>query len=62
MKFQKTINSLNTTSDKKDLLKNRSKLMINKKKNYNVNKEIKIKTPTLKLDLFVLRIKCDTIV
>ena len=59
MKFQKTINSFDTTSDNKDLLKNRSKFMINKKKNYSVNKEIKIKTPILKSDLFVLRIKHD---
>ena len=43
MKFQKTVNSFDTTSDDKDLLKNRSKFMINKKKNYSVNKEIKIK-------------------
>ena len=61
MEFQKTINLLDTTSDNKDLLKNRSKFMINKKKNYGVNKEIKIKTPTLRSDLFVLRIKHDTI-
>ena len=40
--ISKTINSLDITSDNKDLLKNRSKFMINKKKNYSKNKEIKI--------------------
>ena len=43
MKFQKTINLPDMTSDNKDLLKNRLKFMINKKKNYSNNKEIKIK-------------------
>ena len=33
MEFQKTINSLDAISDNKDLLKNRSKFMINRKKN-----------------------------
>ena len=56
------MNSLDTTSDNKDLLKTRSKFMINKKKNYNVKKEIKIETPILRSDLFALRIKHDTIV
>ena len=37
MEFQKTINSLDITSDNKDLLKNRSKFVINKKKNYSNN-------------------------
>ena len=32
MEFQKTINSLDLTSDSKDLLKTRSKFMINEKK------------------------------
>ena len=32
MEFQNTINSLDITSDNKDLPKNRSKFMINKKK------------------------------
>ena len=41
MEFQKTINSLEKTSDKKDLPKKR----INKKKNYSNNKEIKMKKP-----------------
>ena len=39
MEFQKTINSLDTTSDNKDLLKNRSKFIISKKKNYSNNKK-----------------------
>ena len=56
MEFQKTINSLGITSDNKDLPKNRSKFMINKKKNYNNNKENWINTP------FVLSIKHNTIV
>ena len=33
------------------LLKNELKFMINQKKNYNVNKEIRIKTPMLRSDL-----------
>ena len=41
MKSQKTINSLEKTSDNKDLLKKR----INKKKNYSNNKEIKMEKP-----------------
>ena len=57
MEFQKTINSLDTTSDNKDLLKNGSKFMINKKKNYSNNKEIKIERP-----IIVLSIKHNTIV
>ena len=56
MESQKTMNSLKTTSDNKDLLKNRPKFMINKKKNYSNKKENWINTP------FVLRIKHDTIV
>ena len=56
MKFKKTINSLEKTSDNKDLLKNRSKFMINKKKKYSNNKENWINTP------FVLNIKHNTIV
>ena len=40
MKVQKTINSLETIPDKKDLVKNKSKFKINKKK--KTNKEIKI--------------------
>ena len=57
MEFQKTINLLDTTSDNKDLLKNGSKFMINKKKNDSNNKEIKIKRP-----IIVLSIKHNTIV
>ena len=57
MEFQKTVNSLDITSDDKDLLKNRSKFMINKKKNYSNNEEIKIERP-----IIVLSIKHNTIV
>ena len=66
MEFQKAINSLDITSDNKkkkkkkkktsdnkDLLKHRSKFMINKKK----NKEIEIERP-----IIVLSIKHNTIV
>ena len=56
MKFQKTLKSIDTTSDNKDLLKKRSKFMINKKKNYSNNKENWINTP------FVLSIKQNSIV
>ena len=55
MEFQKTINLPDITSDNKDLLKKRSKFIINKKKNYSNNKEIKINIP------FVLSIKHSTI-
>ena len=41
MESQKTINSLEKTSDNKDLLKKR----INKKKNYSDNKENKMEKP-----------------
>ena len=56
MEFQKTINSLGITSDNKDLLKKPPKLMINKKKNYSNNKEIKIERP-----IIAFSIKHDTI-
>ena len=56
MEFQKTLNSLEKTSDNKDLLKNGSKFMINKKKNCSNNKKDWINIP------FVLNIKHDTIV
>ena len=57
MEFQNTLNSLDITSDNKDLLKNSCKVMINKKKNYSNNKKIKIEKP-----IIVLSIKHDTIV
>ena len=57
MKFQKTINLLDITSDNKNLLKNRPKFMINKKINYSNNNEIKIERP-----IIVLCIKRNTIV
>ena len=57
MGFQKIINSLDITSDNKDLLKNISKFMINKKKNCSNNKEFKIKRP-----IIVLSINHNTIV
>ena len=50
MEFQKTINSLDITSNDKDLLKKRSKFTINKKKNYSINKKIKINKPVLRSD------------
>ena len=50
MEFQKTINSLDMTSNDKDLLKNRSKFLINKKKSYSINKKIKINAPILRSD------------
>ena len=53
---------INMNSDNKDLLKKGSKFMINKKKNYNINKEIKINTPMLRSDLIVLSIKHNSIV
>ena len=56
MESQTTINSLKKTSGNKDLIKNRSKFMINKKKNYSNNKENWIDTT------FVLSIKHNTIV
>ena len=65
MEFQKTINSLDITSDDKDLLKKGSKFMINKKKNYSINKEIRINTPMLRSDsrdLIILSIKHNSIV
>ena len=57
MEFQKNINS-----DDKDLLKKGSKFMINKNKNYSINKKIKINTPMLRSDLIVLSIKHNSIV
>ena len=58
MKFKKTINSLNTTSDNKDLPRfvTKTKVYDQSKNNYYVNEKIKIKTP------FVLSIKHNTIV
>ena len=43
MEAQKTINSLETILDNKDLVKNKSKFKVNKKK----NKEIKIEKPII---------------
>ena len=40
MKFQKTINSLETILDNKDLVKNKSKFMINEKKITVITKKI----------------------
>ena len=57
MEFSKTINLLDTASNNKDLRKNRPKSMINKKKKYSVNKEIKIERP-----IIVLNIKHNTII
>ena len=55
MEFQKIINLLNTTFDDKDLPRFVTKKWIEvydqSEKNYNVNKEIRIKTPMLRSDL-----------
>ena len=47
MDFQKTINSLEKTSDGKDLPKRR----INKKKNDSNNEEIKIEKPIISISI-----------
>ena len=56
MEFQKIANFLNTTSDDKDLPRFVTKKWIEVSDqsggNYNVNKEIKIKTSMLRSDLF----------
>ena len=55
MEFQKIINLLDITSDDKDLPKYVTKKWIEvydqSEKNYNFNKEIRIKTPMLRSDL-----------
>ena len=55
MEFQKIVNLLDKTSDDKDLPKFSTKKWIEvydqSEKNYNVNEEIRIKTPMLRLDL-----------
>ena len=55
MEFQKIVNFLDTTSDDKDLPRFVTKKWIEvydqSGGNYNVNKEIKIKTSTLRSDL-----------
>ena len=55
MEFQKIVNFLDITSDNKDLLKFVTKKWIEvydqSKGNYNVNKEIRIKTSMLRSDL-----------
>ena len=55
MEFQKNINLLDITSDEKDLPRFVTKKWIEvydqSEKNYSVNKEIRIKTPMLRLDL-----------
>ena len=55
MEFQKILNSFDTTFDDKDLPRFVTKKLINVydhlEKNYNVNKEIRIKTPMLRSDL-----------
>ena len=56
MEFQKIVNFFNTTSDHKDLPRFATKKWIEvhdqSKGNYNVNKEIGIKPPMLRADLF----------
>ena len=55
MEFQKIVNLLETTSDDKDLPRFVTKKCIEvydqSKKNYNVNKEVRIKTLVLRADL-----------
>ena len=55
MEFQKIVNLLEVTSDDKDLPRFVTKKWIEvydqSEKNYNVNKEIVIKTPMLRSDL-----------
>ena len=55
MEFQKIVNFLDTTSDDKDLPRFVTKKWIEvydqSEKSYNVNKEIRIKTPMLRSDL-----------
>ena len=55
MEFEKIINLLDITSDEKDLPRFVTKKWIEvydqSEKNYNNNKEIRIKTPMLRLDL-----------
>ena len=55
MEFQKIINLLDTTSDNKDLPRFATKKWIDvydqSEKNYNTNKEIRIKTSMLRSDL-----------
>ena len=55
MEFQKIVNLLDTTSDDKDLPRFATRKWIKvydqSDKNYNVNKEIRIKTPMLRSDL-----------
>ena len=65
MEFEIALNLLDTTSDDKDLMKNRSKFMIKKKKKYSIYKGIKIKTPMFRSDLrdlIALSIKHNSIV
>ena len=56
MEFQKIVNLLDTTSDDKDLPRFVTKKWIEvydqSGENYNVNKEIRIKTPMLRSNLF----------
>ena len=55
MEVQRIINLLDTTSDEKDLPRFATKKWIEvydqSEKNYNVNREIRIKTPMLRSDL-----------
>ena len=56
MEFQKIVNFLDTTSDDKDLPRFVTKKWIEvydqSEKNYNIKKEIRIKTPMLRSDLY----------
>ena len=56
MEFQKIVNFLDTTFDDKDLPRFATKKWIEvydrSEENYNVNKEIRIKTSMLRFDLY----------
>ena len=58
MEFQKIVNFLDTTSDDKDLPRFVTKKWIEvydqSEKNYNPNKEIRIKTSMLRSDFYVI--------
>ena len=65
MEFEIALNLLDTTSDDKDSMENRSKFMIKKKKKCSIYKGIKIKTSMFRSDLrdlIALSIKHNSIV
>ena len=62
MEFQKVVNLLDTTSDDKDLPRIVTKKWIEvydqSGKYYRVNKEIRIKTPMLRDQIYVILVMC----